>query len=177
MDFQEALLREHSKDITRSIARYIGGDDQRFAQFLDLFLSAEPVIVQRAAWVLSEVGIAHPALFQTFQDRLVAALQQPHHPAVRRNILKVFADAKLRLSEEAEGIVVNLCFDLIANPQEAAAIRVHAMQFVANLLHEYPDLAVELKELLEDGLEHGSAGFCNRARKILQKINRLERDH
>ena len=51
------------------------------------------------------------------------------------------------------------------------------MQYIANLLPRYPDLAIELRPILEDGMEEGSAGFKSRGKKILKLINKLEQAH
>jgi hypothetical protein len=47
------------------------------------------------------------------------------------------------------------------------------MTTLANLSKNYPDIKPELKALLEDSLELGdvSAGFKNRAYKILKKLS------
>ena len=54
MDIRAALAKEHSKKQSQLIAHYIGGDQERFDELMDLFLHDEEWrITQRAAWVLS----------------------------------------------------------------------------------------------------------------------------
>ncbi len=177
MDIREALLREHSKANTNQIAQYVGQDQALFAELMGIFLGKDPKLVQRSAWVVTEVAMLQPALILPFQRQLVQALMHPLHPAVQRNILKVLAENELPLTEETEGEILNLCFDLLPNPQIPVAIRVHAMQYIANLLPRYPDLAIELRPILEDGMEEGSAGFKSRGKKILKLISKLEQTH
>lgn len=170
MNIEERLIQEHSKHTTEEIAKYIGNDTDRFADLMQLFFGQELVLVQRSAWVLTHVCVEHPTLILPYQKEMIQALQQPIHPAVQRNILKILADKPLVLDEETEGHLVNICFDLIPQPHLPAAIRVHAMQYIANLTTRYPELAIELKTVIEDGMEHGTAGFRSRGAKILNKI-------
>ncbi len=171
MDIQARLIQEHSKRTTEDITEYIGNDPTRFGELMQLFFGEELVLVQRSAWVLSHVCVEFPELILPYQEELIQALQQPIHPAVQRNLLKILAESKLPLSEDTEGHLVNICFDLIPQPHLPAAIRVHAMQYIANSTDQYPELAIELKTVIEDGMEHGTAGFRSRGKKILTRIN------
>ena len=175
MDIQDALVHEHSKANSLAIAEYIGNDPQRFTELMVPMLSEDSLLAQRAAWVFSSVGEAHPSLLLPYLDQLIDQLEDPVHPAISRNILRILAEADLPLSEDQEGLLVNSCFELMANPKVAVAIRVYAMQCIANLLDTYPELAIELKPLIEDGLEHGSAGFRSRGNKILKRIQKIEK--
>lgn len=175
MNIKEALYKEHSKANTAAIAKYIGDSPDRFAVLMQLFLCDEVVLCQRAAWVFTRVTTFYPELMLPYLDDMVLALENAAHPALQRNALRAIAITRPSLSEDIEGQLVNLSFDLLANPQMPVAVRVHAMQCIANLLDRYPDLAIELKPLIEDGMENGSAGFRSRGRKVLRIINRLER--
>lgn len=170
MNIQEELIREHSKATTKRITTYIGNSPELFAELMQLFFGKDTLLVQRAAWVMTHVCLAYQNLLLDYEEELIHALEHPAHPAVQRNILKILADKDLPLSEDTQGHLVNICFDLVPQPNLPAAIRVHAMQFIANLTETYPELAIELKTVIEDGMEHGSAGFQNRGQKILNRI-------
>lgn len=167
MNIEQELIATHSKATTEAITKWIGDSPDRFQQLIQVFTDSEYRIVQRAVWVISKVGAVQPQLLLPHIDTLLSALQAPAHDAVERNVLKFFADAKPALNEDQEGLLLMQAFDLLADPQKAVAIRVHAMQCVANLCESYPELSVELREILEGELEHASAGFRSRAKKIL----------
>ncbi|MEL6659562.1 MAG: hypothetical protein AAFY48_06290 [Bacteroidota bacterium] len=175
MDIKQALIREHSKATTHAITQYIGSRPERFEILMELYLGDDTVLAQRAAWVFSGVGEVYPHLLLPFLDQLLEQLEQAPHPALQRNFLRVVAEGGVALSEDQEGLLVNSCFELMANPKIPVAIRVHAMQCIANLLEPYPELAIELKPLIEDGLEEGSAGFRSRGKKILKQIHQIEK--
>ncbi len=165
MDIRKQLLQEHSKANTLHIVDWIESDSARFEELMALFLGDEYRLVQRSAWVVGELGMRHPSLFTPYLSQLLAALREPLHPAVRRNGLKFIAESDLRFPEEEEGLLVDLAFDLLADPKEAIAIRVHAMQVIVNLCKPYPELGLELKPLLTDLLDAGSAGLRSRAKR------------
>ena len=175
MDIQVALTSEHSRANTDAIKTYIGSQSDRFNELMELYLGDDPILAQRAAWVFSGVGEAYPHLLIPYLDQLIGYLDQAVHPALKRNFLKIMAEGGIALSEDQEGLLVNSCFELMANPKIPVAIRVHAMQCIANLLEAYPELAIELKPLIEDGMEDGSAGFRSRGNKILKQIQKIER--
>jgi hypothetical protein len=175
MNIRAQLLKEHSKVNTRLVAEWIGQDPERVAQLVDLFIHDEYRVVQRASWVVSEVGCKYPYLLQAHYTPIIETMRKPVHPGVLRNGLKFFADTQVALPEKEEGLLVELCFEILLDPQQAIAVQVHAMQCIANLLSVYPDLAVELKEIIESGLENGSAGFRSRGNRILKQIAKMEK--
>jgi hypothetical protein len=152
------------------VARWIGNDPTRFEALLVCLQGDDIRLVQGSAWVVSEVGGVYPQLIVTQLDRLVGALARPLHPAVTRNVLKVIAELNPPLPEALEGELVARAFDLLEAPRTPVAIKVHAMQILANTCARYPDLAVELRETLQAQLPESAAGFRSRARKVLRQI-------
>ena len=169
MDLRTEILLRHSKENTQRLTSWVGDAPDRFAQLMDLFLHDEYRVVQRAAWIVSHVLTAYPELGTPHLATLLGSLDQPKHPAVLRNVLKVFADA-LTVPEAYEGELADRAFRILADPQLPVAVHVHAMQILFNLTRQYPELGGELRLLLEDQLEHASPAYCSRARKILRQL-------
>lgn len=171
MNIREQLLKVHSKANNLFICDWIGENSQRFSELIDAFLDNEYRVVQRASWAVSEIGIKHPHLLSPHINTMINAVENPIHPAVQRNIFKVMAKTILPLNEEQEGRLLNLSFELLASPTTPVAIQAQTMQFIANLCKTYPDLAFELKEIIDNGMEHGSAGFRSRGKNVLKQIS------
>ncbi|MEM1324034.1 MAG: hypothetical protein AAGG75_27480 [Bacteroidota bacterium] len=173
MDIKAALLAEHSKAQTLMIVDYIGDDQGRFDELLGLFLGEEYRVTQRAAWVVSHCAEVRPQLVRHHLKTVLDNLERPGlHDAVKRSTTKFLSE--IELPEELLGQAATLCFDLLASPTEAVAIRVHAMTVLYNICLKEPDLADELKLLIEDGMEQGSAGFRSRGRRILKGLAKLQ---
>ena len=143
MDLKEALLREHSKTQTNKIIKFIGNDKSRFNKLVEIFLKGEYRITQRAAWPLSYVAIKHPELIKPFFLKLVKKLSEPdNHPAITRNILRIFEEVEI--PEKYHGVLINSCIKFIMDVKYPIAIRAFAITVAAKICIHYPDLKREL---------------------------------
>ncbi len=171
MDLKTEILQQHSKPQTMKIVAYIGNNQTRFDELVGLLLNGENLVAQRAGWVLRYCVEARPMFIIPHLEKLIENLNKPVHNAVKRNTVKVltFVD----IPEQLSGKVADICFEYLASPKEAIAIRVFAMEVLLALCKKEPELAQELKLLIEDHYELGSAGFRAKARKILKDISKL----
>lgn len=172
MDLRSAILAKHSKANTLLITNWIGDSADRFDQLMELFIHEEYRIVQRAAWVMSHCIEKHPQLILPHLESLLSAMEAAKHDAVLRNGLKILAE--IDLTEDLMGRAATLAFDLLAHPKSPVAIKVHSMQLLANICQVEPDLAGELRILIEDQWEEGTAGFKSRGKKILLALDKLQ---
>ncbi|MBX2877373.1 MAG: hypothetical protein KTR30_34950 [Saprospiraceae bacterium] len=172
MDLRNAILTEHSKANTLLITNWIGNNQDRFNQLMELFFNEEYRIVQRAAWVMNHSASAHPHLIQPHLERLLIAMESPKHDAVVRNGMKILAETKFH--PDFMGRAASLAFDLLAHPKSPVAIKVHSMQLLANICRDEPDLAGELRILIEDQWEESTAGFKSRGKKILKQLDKIQ---
>jgi hypothetical protein len=170
MDLRAEILKEHSRVQSDKIAKWIGKDAGRFAQLVQLFLHDEYRVVQRAAWVLSVVVEKHYHMAEPHLPAMVKRMTDPGIPvAVKRNVVRIlqFID----VPEALHGDVMNMCFELLGDPQETIAVRAFSMTVLANLAKHYPDIKQELRAIIEDALEQDpSPGFKNRAHKTLAAL-------
>lgn len=172
MDIRAALLAEHSREQAVKIANWIGKKPDRFAMFIDLFLHDEYKVVQRAAWVLSLVAENNCELAKPWLPQMIAKMQEPGvHVAVKRNVVRILQF--LEVPEELHGDVMNVCFDMLADPKETIAVRTFSMTVLTNLSKYYPDIKHELIAIIQDQLEQGaSAGFTNRGLKTIAALTK-----
>ena len=126
MDIRATLENSYSKAGALQIADYIGSDPERFRVLMDIFLFEEYRISQRSAWVVSHVADRHVFLINPYIDAMLDRMQTSNQGAIKRNTLRVFA--MMELPEEYQGRVVDVCFNMLDNPKEPIAVRVHAMQ-------------------------------------------------
>lgn len=172
MDIQGTLESGHSKEITIEIADYVGISSERFAALMDCFFSDTKMISQRASWAVGLCGERHPELINPYLDRMLDLLEQPVHNAIKRNTVRIMAD--MEVPEELLGKAAEICFKLLDDPKAAIAVRVFSMSVLFNIVKREPDLAGELRIVLEDHYPHGSAGFKSRSRKILKALSKYE---
>ena len=85
----------------------------------------------------------------------------------------IFADYKGTYPNSIHDQLLEKAFEYLENKKEAVAVKIHAMTVAERLCQSYPELKTELKIILEDQIEFGSAGFRSRASKILGKISNI----
>ncbi len=167
MNFREQLLTELSRKNVDYIIHSMGDNEDYFAEIIRLILTDTDPIPQRASWVADGVCLKYPALIEKHLPALIEALPSFTHSGTRRNILKIIS--RTNIPEDYQGVLIDMCFNLLADTDEPVAVRVHAMQIIANHLPEYPELANELREVIEDQADKSSPGLRARGRKILGK--------
>jgi hypothetical protein len=148
MDIHAALEREHSKALSLRIARHIGTDPGRFSVLMGLMMHGTPRIIQRAAWPMGMACEAHPALATPWLPQMLDALDTPVHEAVHRNIVRTLQFCAL--PETLHGRLTDVMFTWIASPERPIAPRASAITVAMRLVGLYPELAGELRSLLED---------------------------
>jgi len=170
VDIRAAILEEHSKAQALYIAQYIGSDQQRFGELMCLFLGDEYRVTQRAAWVMGHCVENYPSLILPYLPKMLELLEQnPQiHDAIKRNTVRVWT--WVELPHELLGRVATLCFDYLADPKEKVATKVHSMEVLYQLCAQEPYISIELRLLIEEQFEAGTAAFKSRGRKILKKL-------
>lgn len=172
MNLQQELLREHSKSQVNKIIEWIGDDEERFTELLRLFLKGDYRTTQRAAWPLGWLGELHPEWLIPWTSKLIEKLRKQEHPAVARNILRVWS--KTELPEEVHGEIANSCFLLVCDRKQPVAIRAYAMQVLGQLCNMHPELWQELRPIIEADIHEEKPAFVSVGRKLLKRFNRHE---
>ncbi len=163
MILKSALLKEHSLRQTRKLADYIGIDKNRFKELIEIVLSDDEILAQRAAWVLGTHGENHPELIIPHLKHLLRQLDKPVHDAVKRNILRVLQYVVIPPRFESEA--AEICFNLINDSREAIATKAFAITVIVNLSGKYPDLLNELKSWFSIHGQNSSKAVIKRMEK------------
>lgn len=173
MNIRQELLREHSKSNSLRITTWIGANKERFDLLMELFLSNEYRVTQRAAWVLHFCAENHPEMVAHYLEPLVMNLKNEIHVAVTRNTLRFLQDVEIPTS--LLGHTTQICFELLYKPEQAIAVKVFAMTVLANICVKEPELSNELRLIIEDEMQNGGPAIQSRGRKILKKLAKIEK--
>ena len=169
MDLYTTFTAKHSKAAITRVVDYLITHPDRTPELLAIFLGDDPLLVQRSAWAVGDLGRSRPELLIPYHADLLAACDQAVHPAVLRNVIRYFAEAP-ELPEPIHGELADLCFTQLADPKAPPAIRVFSMSTLLRLTEIYPDLGNELRALIEEEMPRASAGFRSRGRKVLRAL-------
>jgi len=169
MNIESALSQKQRKQTVLDISHYINGSPERFALLADIFFGSEDKrLVQNAAWAMWYATEHHPELIAPYLSESIAYLTSYPHPAVPRNLLKILDNTDI--PEDYLGYLIEACFELIGDPNQAIAIRSNAMKLAQKVARQIPALQEELCATVSMYMEHESAGFQSRAKKILKEF-------
>jgi hypothetical protein len=170
-NLREQILKEHSKAQCSKIVKWVGASQQRFDELFHLFLNDEYRVVQRAAWPVSYCVIAHPVFIDKHWNKLVKNLQKPSlHNSVKRNSVRLLQG--LAIPKRHQGAVMDICFNYLASPTEAIAIKAFSLSVLTNLSKQYPEIIPEIKLLIEEQLPRQTPALVTKAAKFLKSAGK-----
>lgn len=168
MNLKASLAAQQYKEDAQAIRDYILDNQAALDELMQLFLHADHRTVQKAAWPIGMIGTEKPEWFTPYFTEIIACLEKPKHHAVGRNIYRTLQF--MEIPEEYEGEILELAMRDLSDPKMPIAIKVFSMTVAYNLTKKYPELGNELRLIIEEQYPYGSAGFKNRAGKILSKL-------
>jgi hypothetical protein len=171
MNIRAALEKEHSKAQAEKITKFIGEDAKRFAELMRLFFEGEYRLTQRAAWPMSNCVKKHPSLIQPYFKKLIGLLKRKDlHPAVERNIIRLLQHVEI--PKRWHGEIMNHCFESIADPRAAIAVKAFSLRVLEIFLKSYPEIFPEIKLIIEERWDKESPAFRSRAKQVLKSAAR-----
>jgi len=144
-------------------------DEKVFEQIYSLISSDDPKVAWRSCWIIDNATKDHPEMIVPLIPDIVAHLNITQNGSLKRHFTRILC--RHNIPEELLVQVVDRCFKLLS-PVEAVAVRANAMQLLFNISQCEPGLKQELASVIENLLEEGgTAGFMNRAEKLVRKLN------
>jgi len=171
MNIRKILETDGTRPQAKLIAKYIGNNKKRFDELMTIYFDPNLRISHRASWPISFCHEAYPKLILPYLRKMIDHLDHPVHNAIKRNTIRIMSE--IDLPEELIGEAADVCFRFLDDPKEAIAVRVFSMSVCFNITKREPELANELKLIIEDHYPHGSAGFKSRGRKIVKALNKM----
>lgn len=136
---------------------------------MELFLGGEFRLAQRSAMAVGICAERHPALVRPYLKRMIARMDEPGvHVAVRRAVVRTLQTADI--PPALLGRVAEVCFRYLAAQDSAIAVRACAMTVLARIAGREPELARELRLVIERQLPWASPGFRARAACVLATL-------
>ena len=167
MNIRDEILKEHSKKQTRKIATYIGTDETKFRELMELFFANEYIVTQRGAWVVNECAEKHPELIRPYLKKMLDYLATPDlHIAVKRNTMRILH--YVDIPKNLLGRVATISFDFYASPSEAIAVKVHSMYVLEKICKMEPELIPEFRLLFEQQLPFAPPAIIACGRKVFK---------
>lgn len=151
------------------ISLYVGVDEDRFAELIDFLLLNDTEVARKAAWALSFCFKNHPFLFDKHVSILIEIMgRKDVHDAVKRSATQALQD--MDIPEDLEGLAYDQGLSILLDPNESIAVKAYSIQILQNIAEKFPELKLELVQLVSDRMPFESAAFQSRGRKLLKKF-------
>ena len=172
MDLKVELYQNHSRSQMLRIKAWVGDDQDRFDELTTLVLGQDPILSQRGSWAFSYCAEEHPELIKRWMNKLLKRIKHPAHDGIVRGILRAWKTVEL--PEKMHGEIVDECFRLLKDRNQAVAIRSFAMLVLGRLCNVYPELWIELKMIINEGLAYEKPAFISTGKQLLKKHIKLK---
>lgn len=192
----DELARGNTRENRDRLTRWVGCDERRLSELMQLYLHGAWREAQLAAGVVTLVADAHPKLMEPWLPAMVKRMQSRHvHPAVVRTGMHVLQ--VVEIPRRLAGRVAQICFEALEDVSRPIAVRVFAMTVLVNLcvgnkrnteihrgkekVHSVemnrglaePELAREVALAITTVLPFGTGAFTSRARRELKRLDSL----
>lgn len=162
------LLKENSKYNVNRIVKMVKENPDLFNELVILTLQQNVKVSLRASWVLTHCCDKMPELLAPHIESLINASPYFLHTGVRRNVLRMLS--KTLIPEELQVFLFDHCLQWVISKKEPVAVKVFAMEILANIAMVEPDLKNEVIPVINDIIPHGTIGILSRGKKILRKL-------
>ncbi|MBK8852499.1 MAG: hypothetical protein IPN73_20415 [Saprospiraceae bacterium] len=167
-EISEILIKNYSKNSCAILAHEANVHPSVCVNIMSILTGPDPRLAQRAAWSIGILGELNPDLLKPFCSQLVSVLKKPHHDAVARNVVRVWQ--KMDLPEEHIGEIFELCYNYLANPHVAIAIRAFSATVCGRICLRYPDLKTEIMDMLPVWKENAPPAIRVRIRQLEKEL-------
>lgn len=170
MRIRQELLQKYSRANLDRVVSMVVDDEELAVELMVCMFGEELKLAQRAAHAVGLLGREEPEKLIPWFEELVDAIENPIHQSLRRCGVRYFSELKTEIPLALETRLIGLCMKFLADPKTEVAIAVFAMQFVADRVDAYPASRGKLIKCLKSGIPSGTAGYCNRAQKVLKQL-------
>jgi len=171
MNLVAELDKKQSLATKNKIIRYVGTDVKRFDELVKVFLGDTYRRTQWAGWPLSDIVKKNPDLIKPYLRPILKTIDRPGmHVAVKRNVMRLFQF--IDIPRSLCGLAFDKAGKLFADTSEPIAVRVFAMTVMSQVAMKEPGLKNEVIIAIEEQLPYGSAGYKNRAARLIKELKK-----
>ncbi len=176
-------ITDHSRDKRLECANTIISTPNQIKDLLKIIALIDDNISCKAAWVLEFIIKSHPEIIIPYLDLFIKTIPLVYKDSAVRPLAKICECIttihyhqkkilfKTSLTKKHRSLITESCFDWLISNQKVA-VKAYSMTSLYLLGTEFEWIHPELKVILENNYNTGSAAYKARARIILKKIKR-----
>lgn len=154
------------------IAAWVGANQKRFDELVQLFLGDNFVLSQRAGWSLAEIAKPQPQLAQKHLTALFKSLEWTgRHNCCKRHVMGLLQSVPI--PTRLQGQVLEKAYQFLHQPDEEVAVKCVSMTVLARIALLHPVLAYELRQTILPLAEDESAAIRSRVKSTLKLLSKL----
>lgn len=173
MNFRETIIELLEAEASRKqmdyVLKLVDADAKAVAILVDLAMFGSYPHANRAGWVLDILDRKHPEWINPHLTTLLNNLVNIQSDSVKRPVLSILS--KRKLPKEYQGFLIDFCFEILQNAKEKVAAKVFAMEILANIADDEPDLIGEFLAVIDFQGKIVSSGVRARARNIRKRLS------
>lgn len=128
----DELARGNTRENRDRLTRWVGRDERRLAELMQMYLHGAWREAQLAAGVVTLVADEHPEMMDPWLPAIVKRMRDAHvHNAVVRTGMHVLQ--VVEVPRRLAGRVAQICFEALEDVSRPIAVRVFAMTVLVNL--------------------------------------------
>ena len=175
--FQELLNQPPSINLVNRTILIINDNEKYFDDVFLLSFSDNYKISMKASWVIVHYCKKNNSFIQKHLDFILEKLKTSNNSSVKRNMIKIFAEYSDFNNIKNLGLLVDICFRFFNNPKDAIAVRAFCLDVLMKISSLEPDIITEIKQSIEFNFDNYSTGLKNKAKKVIQLINKKHTKH
>jgi hypothetical protein len=148
------------------VAKLILAEPKRFTELIQCLWDEDPLVRMRAADAAEKITVARPELLRPHKQEFLGLLAETEQIELRWHLALMVP--RLELSARERERVASALQRYLED--RSSIVKTCAMQGLADLPRQDPNLQDTVKRILEESLRTGTAAMKARARKLLKKL-------
>jgi hypothetical protein len=105
-----------------------------------------------------------------FHSEIIDTFLACQEPSAQRNLCNVLT--KLPKIDYREGELLDIYFSFLSNSETKVALKVYSMYQIVPFLKDHSELKIELKTIIETGMQKETPAFISAGKKVLKQIQK-----
>ena len=165
-------LVDSSRMIADMVTAYIGDDQDKFDEIIEIMQKDQYPMAMRAARVAYFVSLKHPVLIRKHISNLIGMLSASKIDGIKRGVLKIMADTTIRIEDDELGELTELAFTFVQDAREKIAVRALSIEVLERIIRYYPELKPEFIAVLESMPSDISVALKGKCKKVLKRLKK-----
>jgi len=162
---EHILISSHKDEMISFMATH----PEYFEEAIELAISNKQPYSWRAAWLLWSCMKKNDQRIQRYIERIIKVLTSKSEDH-QRGLLKILQ--KMKLSEEYEGLLFNLCVTVWEKIDNKPSVRFNAFKMIIKIIQRHPDLINEIILLTQNQyMDSLSSAAQKSIYKIVKELN------